>query len=123
MHAEDDGRVPQCASCTDGGVDEDTFVCSLSMEWAGRKKGRFNAVSLKRVLPVQGGSDDLIKHLSHLISLLVTSTPVSPQEDDSPKKLETRSSAEIGVTGWPPDFPCENDRKAPGPAAIVTFLI
>lgn len=84
-----------------------------------QKKGDF-IVSLKRVLPVQGGQ---IKCLSRLISLLLTSTPVSPQEDDSPKKLETRSSAEIRVTGWPPDFPWENDRKATGPAAIVTFLI
>lgn len=31
-------KVPQCASCTDGGVDEDTFVSSLSKEWTERKR-------------------------------------------------------------------------------------
>lgn len=58
VHAEDARRMPQDASCTDGGVDEHTFVlvCSLSMEQTGRKKGDL-IVSLKRVLPVQGGSD------------------------------------------------------------------
>lgn len=38
VHAEDAGRFLQCASCTDGGVDEDTFVCSLSMERTGKKR-------------------------------------------------------------------------------------